>query len=195
MSDLEIRTCTVEDLRVESRGMAKVIRGHAIVFDRPSENLGGFREIIKPQAIDRTLKDGVDLRALVDHDSAKIIGRMSSGTLRVEKDGQGLRIEIDPPETSVALDIVESIRRRDVTGMSFAFRLMPDGEDWDFKADPPVRAVTDMLVREVSIVTWPAYPQTDVAMRSLAWHRDRNPNPARVTTLAERLARQRAGWR
>lgn len=194
MSDnLEIRTCTVEDLRVESHGMAKIIRGHAIVFDKPSENLGGFREIIKPEAVDRTLKDGVDLRALVDHDSAKIIGRMSAGTLRVEKDSQGLRIEIDPPDTSVAQDIVESIRRRDVTGMSFAFRTMPNGEDWDFKADPPVRAVTDMLVREVSIVTWPAYPQTDVAMRSLVAYR--KTAPTNIAKLRESLARQRAGWR
>ena len=193
MSDLEIRTCTVEDLRVESRGAARVIRGHAIVFGRPSENLGGFREVIQPEAVDRTLKEGVDLRALVDHDSAKIIGRMSAGTLRVEKDAQGLRIEIDPPDTSVAQDIVESIRRRDVTGMSFAFRTMPNGEDWDFKADPPVRSVTDMLVREVSIVTWPAYPQTDVAMRSLAAYR-KTTGPS-IDRLRQELARQRAAWR
>jgi HK97 family phage prohead protease len=192
---VEIRSCVVEDLRVESRGAARIIRGYAIVFGRPSENLGGFREIIEPAAIDRTLKESVDLRALVDHDPAKILGRMSAGTLRVEKDGQGLRVEIDPPETSVAQDIVASIRRRDVTGMSFAFRTLPNGETWDFKADPPVRAVTDMLVREVSIVTWPAYPQTEVAMRALAWHRDRNPRPTNLVTLAERLARQRAGWR
>jgi HK97 family phage prohead protease len=192
MSDIETRTCDVFDLRVESRGVSRVIRGHAIVFDRLSENLGGFREKIAAVAVDRTLTDGVDLRALVDHDSARIIGRMSAGTLRVEKDGQGLRVEIDPPETTTGQDIVESIRRRDVQGMSFAFRTVAD--EWDFKADPPVRTVTDMLVREVSIVTFPAYPQTDVAMRALA---SRQPT-TRPRTIAERMAVQAsraAGWR
>jgi HK97 family phage prohead protease len=193
MSDLEIRTCDGGELRVESRGVAKIIRGYAIVFDRLSENLGGFREIITPAAVDRTLKDGVDLRALVDHDSARIIGRLSAGTLRVEKDGKGLRVEIDPPETTSAQDIVQSIQRRDVTGMSFAFRTMPDGDDWDFKTDPPTRHVTDMLIREVSVVTFPAYPSTEVAMRSLAQHR--GAAPLNVHRLRQHLAQQRARWR
>jgi len=194
MSDIEIRTCEIGDLRIESRGVARVIRRHAIVFDKLSENLGGFREMIAPSAVDRTLQDGVDLRALVDHDSAKIIGRISAGTLRVEKDAQGLRVEIDPPATSTGQDIVESIQRRDITGMSFAFRTL--GDEWDFKVDPPQRTVTDMLVREVSVVTFPAYPQTDVAMRSLAAVRQQLKHAPR--TITERLRRQdarAAGWR
>jgi len=198
MSDIEIRTCELGDLRVESRGVSRVIRGHAIVFDKLSENLGGFREKIAPSAVDRTLQDGIDLRALVDHDSARLIGRTSAGTLRVEKDGQGLRVEIDPPETTAGQDIVESIRRRDTTGMSFAFKVMPDGDDWDFKVDPPVRTVTDMLVREVSIVTWPAYPQTSVALRSLAARQQSTKSGGYPKTIAERLRVQQAraaGWR
>lgn len=191
-ADIEIRTCEVGDLRVESRGVARVIRGHAIVFDRLSENLGGFREIIKPEAVDRTLNDGVDLRALVDHDSSKVLGRMTAGTLRVEKDGQGLLIEIDPPETTVSQDIVESIRRRDVTGMSFAFRSIK--EEWDFKTDPPTSFVLDMLVREVSVVTFPAYPQTDVAMRRLEIARARMTR-GRPVSVAERIAWQASKMR
>ena len=184
--DIEIRTCDVGDLRVESRGVAKVIRGYAIVFDRLSENLGGFREVIKPEAVDRTLRDGIDLRALVDHDSSKLIGRISAGTLRVEKDGHGLRVEIDPPDTSVGHDIVESIRRRDTTGMSFSFREVPDTGDWDFKTDPPTRFVEDMLIREISAVTFPAYPSTEVALRSLAAKRQMVTR-GRPVTVADRL--------
>jgi uncharacterized protein len=184
MSDLEIRTGG--EIGIETRGLARIIRGYAIVFDRLSENLGGFRESIAPSAVDRTLKDGIDLRALVDHDSARILGRLSAGTLRVEKDANGLRVEIDPPATSSGQDIVESIRRRDVQGMSFAFRTMPEGDDWDFKTDPPTRVVTDMLVREVSIVTWPAYPQTEVALRSLDT-KMREVYKGRPVTVAERL--------
>lgn len=193
MSDIEIRACDTEELRVETRGAATVIRGLAIVFDKLSENLGGFREVIKAAAVDRTLKDGVDLRALVDHDSARILGRQSAGTLRVEKQARGLMIEIHPPDTTHGRDIVESIRRRDVQGMSFAFRTMPNGDEWDFKADPPTRSVTDMLIREVSVVTFPAYPQTEVALRSLGAHR--GASGLNVMKLRESLARQRATWR
>lgn len=184
--EFEIRTCDVGDLRVEARGVARVIRGYAIVFDRLSENLGGFREIIKPEAVDRTLNDGIDLRALVDHESTKLIGRISAGTLRVEKDGHGLRVEIDPPETTFGHDIVESIRRRDTTGMSFSFREVPDSGGWDFKTDPPTRIVEDMLVREVSVVTFPAYPSTEVALRSLEARRQ-IVTRGRPMTVAERL--------
>lgn len=182
--EIEIRACIGGELRVESRGVARVIKGHAIVFESLSENLGGFREKIAPEAVDRTLKDGIDLRALVDHDSAKILGRLTAGTLRVEKDGRGLLVEIDPPETTVAQDIVESIKRRDVTGMSFSFRTIDD--EWDFKVDPPVRTLTDMLIREVSVVTFPAYLATDVAMRSLAARRQ-IVTRGRPFTVAERL--------
>jgi uncharacterized protein len=185
MPEYEIRVGG--DLSLETRGVQRVIRGYAMVWNRLSENLGGFREQISPEAIDRTLKDGIDLRALIDHDASRILGRLSAGTLRIEKDPQGLRVEIDPPATTAGQDIVESIRRRDVTGMSFAFRTLPDGAAWDFNVDPPIRTVSDMLVREVSVVTFPAYPQTDVALRAL---RERKAELAkgRPLTVSERLA-------
>jgi Escherichia/Staphylococcus phage prohead protease len=164
--ELERRTVEGGELRIESRGVAPLIRGYAVVFNRLSEPLGFFREQIAPEAVTRTLTEGIDLRALIDHNPEKPMGRLKSGTLRVEADAHGLLVEIDPPKTSYGHDIVESIRRGDVTGMSFAFRTLAD--TWNETADPPVRTVTDMLMREVSIVTFPAYPQTDVAMRSLA---------------------------
>jgi HK97 family phage prohead protease len=60
------------------------------------------------------------------------------------------------------------MRRGDVTGGSFAFRLMPAGESWNFQSDPPVREVLDMRVSEISIVTFPAYTDTDVAVAQRA---------------------------
>src|SRR5262245_12464298 len=115
--ELERRTCDAGDLRVEFRGRAPVIRGYAIVFNRLSEVLGFFREQIAPEAMDRTLAERVDLRALVDHDPGRILGRITAGTLRAEKDETGLAVEIDPPDTTAGQDIMESIRRRDVSGM------------------------------------------------------------------------------
>jgi len=138
------------------------LRGHAIETNALSENLGGFREIIATEALDRTLKEAIDLRALVDHDTAKIIGRLSAGTLTVKKDGRGLQVTIEPdPGISYANDIMRAVKRGDVSGMSFGFRMLED--DWNYDADIPVRTVMDMRVSEVSIVTFPAYTQTDVA--------------------------------
>jgi HK97 family phage prohead protease len=186
MGEFETRACLGE-LRVEQRGLAKFLSGYAIVWDRLSEDLGGFREQIASSAIDRTLADKVDLRALVDHDPGKVIGRISAGTLRVEKDGHGLKVQIDPPMTSAGQDLVESVRRGDVTGMSFSFRTMLNGDVWDFKTDPPTRTVIDMLVREVSAVSWPAYTQTEVAMRSLAGARE-TALKGRPVTVSDRIA-------
>src|SRR4029453_3425373 len=160
--EIETRTVEASELRVEARG---VIRGYAIVYNRLSEVLGVFREQIAPEAVTRTLAEGIDLRALVDHDPKAVLGRLKAGTLRVDTDPHGFKVDIDPPNTTAGRDVVESIRRGDISGMSFAFRTLKDA--WDETADPPIRAVLDMLVREVSIVTFPAYPQTEVAMRSL----------------------------
>ena len=149
------------------------IRGLAIAFNKPSENLGGFREVIYPEAVDRTLREAIDVRALVDHETAKVLGRITAGTLLMRKQTKGLTVEIDPPATTYARDILESVSRGDVSGMSFAFRVMPGGENWIEDEDGfPLREIYDMRIQEVSIVTFPAYPQTNVALarRSLERH-------------------------
>lgn len=145
------------------------LRGYAIVFNVRSQNLGGFQEVIAPEAIDRTFKEAIDVRALVDHDSAKVLGRLRAGTLQLQKDGTGLRVTIEPDlEISYARDISRSVARGDINGMSFAFRTVED--DWNYDdEDIPMRTVVDMRVSEVSVVTFPAYTQTDVqvAQRSM----------------------------
>jgi HK97 family phage prohead protease len=147
---------------------AKRLNGYAIVFNSLSVDLGGFREIISPDAVDRALKEGTDVRALVDHDSAKILGRVRAGTLGLRKDTTGLRVSIEPDtQISYAADIMRSVARGDVSGMSFGFRTLAD--EWNYEGKIPIRTVTDMKLSEVSIVTFPAYEKTDVnvALRSL----------------------------
>jgi hypothetical protein len=154
-------------VRVEADSSRK-IKGYAIVFNSMSVDLGGFREIIMPEAVNRTLSEALDVRALIDHDSAKVIGRTRSGTLALRKDKTGLQIEIDPADTTNGRDILELVRRGDVTGMSFAFRTLTD--EWRMEDGEAIREVYDMTISEVSIVTFPAYQQTsvEVAQRSLA---------------------------
>lgn len=184
MPDIETRMAPTTGLRL-AVGESRRIRGMAIVFNALSDQLGGsagFRERIAPEAVDRTLRNGLDVRALIDHDPSKIIGRTRAGTLRLDKTSQGLQVTIDPPDTTAARDILQSIERGDVTGMSFGFRTIND--EWDLKVNPPVRTLTDMEVFDISIVSFPAYPQTDVGLRSLTECRSRVMD-------ADMIARQR----
>ena len=166
MDNLERRAFA--ECRAEASDNGRRIRGYAIRFGSPSVDLGGFIERIAPEAVDRTLNEGLDVRALVDHDSSKVIGRTRAGTLLLRKDSQGLRFDVEPDqEISYARDIMRAVARGDVSGMSFGFRALAD--DWDREDGMPLRTVTDMKISEVSVVTFPAYQATDVqvAQRSL----------------------------
>ena len=162
------------ECRAEASDNGRKIRGYAIRFGDLSVDLGGFKEYIAPEAVDRTLNEGLDVRALVDHDSAKVIGRTRAGTLQLRKDSKGLRIEVEPDdEISYARDIMRAVARGDVSGMSFGFRALED--EWDYEGKLPIRTVTDMRISEISIVTFPAYTATDVqvAQRSLQAFQER----------------------
>jgi HK97 family phage prohead protease len=170
-----------------------LIRGTAIVFNERSEDLGGFVEVIRPEAMKRTFDEGIDLRAFFDHDPAKVLGRMSAGTLRAETGREGVVVEIDPPSPTDPPNLLQSIERGDITGMSFSFRALAD--DWKNEGRQIVRYVTDMRVYEVSVVSMPAYEQTHVeaALRALRTHQARTS-----PTLAQLEARMRAratAWR
>jgi HK97 family phage major capsid protein/HK97 family phage prohead protease len=164
--ELEVRH--LDGLRADTSGAAPRLVGHAIRTGVLSENLGGFRELIVPEALRAALSRNPDLRALVNHDTSRVIGRLSAKTLRVAQDEAGLRFEVDVPEHERGL--VESVARGDVDGASFAFRTLKDA--WDETTTPPTRTLLDFEIRELSVgVPFPAYPQTHVAaLRSLERH-------------------------
>jgi HK97 family phage prohead protease len=102
----------------------------------------------------------------VNRDASKILGRTKSGTLTHCEDSQGLYCEISPPDTTVGRDVVESIKRGDLDGMSFGFQFVD--ESWGKTADgQQLRELREVKLCDVSVVTYPAYPSTSVAMRSL----------------------------
>jgi len=165
MNDKELRSFVLNEFRVDSaEGSAPKIYGHAAIFNSLSEDLGGFREQIAPGAFAKTL-DSADIRALFNHDSNIVLGRNKSGTLRLKEDETGLAIEIDPPDTQAARDLIVSMKRGDISQMSFGFRTIAD--NWAKVNDTWVRTLLEIDLFDVSPVTYPAYISTDVAVRSM----------------------------
>lgn len=198
---METRTFEIDDLEVRALpGQATVIAGYAVVFDSWSEVMvdgrgRAFRERIAPTAFDRALAEQPDVRALWNHNADFPLGRTRNGTLTLRKDGRGLRIELTPPETSWGRDAVESIRRGDVSGMSFAFSAKRDGGDtWERPGNDGVasRTLLDADLHEVSPVTFPAYPATSVAVRAVNVPDFEDESDSRAAGEIERAERQRA---
>lgn len=191
MKDLERRNVALEGLRVETRAkgdkQVRIIRGHAAVFGQLSEDLGGFREQIAPGAFADAIKTD-DVRALWNHNPDYVLGRNMSGTLTMTEDARGLAIEIEPPDTQWARDLLVSMDRGDVNQMSFGFSVRPNGQDWaKDDAGQVVRTLKRVRLFDVSPVTYPAYPQTDVAARSLQSWQDNSPEAQAAAAQAYAL--------
>jgi HK97 family phage prohead protease len=126
---------------------------------------GTFQEKLAPGAFRHVL--GSDVRALWNHDPAFVLGRTTNGTLRLAEDDKGLRFEIDPPDTMLAASFMGNIERGDVSQMSFGFAVEKDGQSWDRSVKPNLRTITAVSeLRDISPVTYPAYPTTEVALRA-----------------------------
>ena len=197
---IEKRVFDLTNLSIERRdgegedGEA-VLRGHAAVFDSWSVDLGGFREKIASGAFKTAIKED-DVRALWNHNSDIVLGRTKSDTLSLSEDKDGLAIEINLPDTQLIRDmVIGPIERGDVDKMSFAFGTRKDS--WEEFPDDPgklsERTLLDVSLSDVSPVTYPAYPETDVALakRSLeAWRADHEPEKDDAAHLSHYERRQ-----
>lgn len=159
-------TCDRLEVVEERDGQPALIRGHAAVFNQLSEDLGGFREMIVPGAFAESIAED-DIRALFNHDPNIVLGRNKAGTLELAEDARGLAITIKPPPTSVARDLLVSIKRGDISQMSFGFRVKEGGQKWLRDGQNVIRTLSKLKTFDVSPVTFAAYPQTDVGVRSL----------------------------
>ena len=171
--DREIRAFTLDEVRVEARedGKGKRIIGHAAVFNLLSDDLGGFREQIMPGAFKEAISKD-DVRALFNHSEDHVLGRNKSNTLTLAEDDRGLRSVIDLPDTQLARDLAILMERGDISQMSFAFQIRREDQDWTKEGESPwIRTIKRIeKLWDVSVVTFPAYPQTDAGVRALADH-------------------------
>lgn len=156
------------EMRVAGEGAAPRLEGYAAVFDQLSLLLfGQFKERIERGAFAASLASD-DVRSLWNHNADFPLGRTKAGTLRLAEDAHGLRTEIDPPQTTMGRDAVESIRRGDVDQMSFAFDVLPNGDEWEQGPDELlIRTIKKVRLYEVSPVTFPAYPSTSIQARGV----------------------------
>jgi HK97 family phage prohead protease len=153
-----------------AEGESNLIRGVSAVFYREDEPgteywlWNDMVERIHPGAFDRAVSESHDARALFNHNSSQLLGRVSSGTCRLSVTDAGLAYEIDEDATDPDHQRVASkIDRGDVTGSSFAFiarevqwsEVKQDDGDWLY-----IRNIYDLDLFDVGPVTWPAYQAT-----------------------------------
>lgn len=147
------------------------LTGHAAVFDRWSEDLftfaGSFRERIAPGAFTDVLKRKPDVRLLFNHDGMAL-ARTKSGTLELSQDEDGLRVWARLAPTTTASDLRLAMQRGDVDQMSFAFTVAEDEWHEDHEEETIERTIIRVgELYDVSVVTFPAYPDTSVTMREI----------------------------
>jgi HK97 family phage prohead protease len=162
-------------LRVAGDDKTPTLEGHIAVFNSLSDDLGGFREKIVPGAFKESIENH-DIRALWNHDGDLVLGRNKAGTLDLTEDEVGLAFKNTPPDTTWFRDRMVSLKRGDVTGCSFGF--YTDEDEWRTEEDGTrIRSLKKVTLVEVSPgVTFPAYPQADVALRSMeAWQKKQAP--------------------
>lgn len=185
---MQIETRTYRaDIRAQEN--SRTVVGYAALYDSDSEEfLGQFTERIAPGAFD--MADMSDVRALFNHDPNLLLARTSSGTLRLVPDERGLRYEFELPDTSAGRDLAELLKRGDVSQSSFGFTI--EEEDWEEQRGMKPRRIIKRVKRlyDVSPVTYPAYPDTEVALRSFNnWKQEKQPDaetqPAKDTPLRD----------
>lgn len=175
-----------------------VLSGYALKFDRPSSPLtrpGGvsFVETIAPSALAR-LRERRDVKFAVNHDLSKVYGSTKAGTLTLDVDSIGLRFLLRPPDSPSGHDLVESVRRGDLDGMSFGF--VARAEDWQRDQRPPVRRLTDVDIFEISAVPYAAYADAGIVVeqraldvaRSIVAADERQTRQLEIRVLETRLA-------
>lgn len=139
----------------------RYIEGYFALYGSVTTLWPGYEEVIEPGAFKDTLTN--DIRALFNHDTSKVIGRNTSGTLVLREDSKGLYGTIEVPDTTDGNDLYTLVSRGDISQCSFGFNILDEnveeitgGYRWHIKS---------IDLHEVSVVTFPAYRDTMVHAR------------------------------
>jgi len=168
--NIEIRTFT-DDAEIRIVGESRNIEGYGIVFNKESRDLGGFREIISPSAVEGVIEKS-DILALMDHKMERgVLARSTNGqgSMRLTTDSKGVKYSFTAPNFDLGNELVEGVRRGDIRGSSFAFSVKPEGATYEQRRDGSVlRTITQFDgIFDMSPCYRGAYVDTTVALRSL----------------------------
>jgi len=176
---IERRTFTIKNVEArQAEDGTMRLSGYAAVFNEDSVPLP-FLERIAPGAFRKTLTETPDVRLLINHEGLPL-ARTKNGTLRLTEDEAGLYMDADLPDTQAARDLYTLVERGDVDQSSFAFQVGKDGQEWQKRMEGEkiiyertIKRVKRLM--DVSPVTYPAYPDATVALRSLAEFQAESP--------------------
>ena len=140
----------------------KKLSGYAIVWNTPSKDLGGFKEVVSPDAL-----KGVDLSNVLmlnDHDYTQVLASVKAGTLKLTPDDKGLYFEATLPDTTTANDVFANVKAGNLDSCSFSFDVDDGSDKWE-KDDQgnitrTINQIKDLF--DVSVVAVPAYDSTNV---------------------------------
>ena len=169
MTIIERRFLDVEDVEIREEGGSFKFSGYAAVFNSETD-IGPFREKIAPGAFRRTIGPGrANVAFLYNHNPDSVMAHTGNGTLRLAEDGRGLRTEaeLDPSDWDVQR-LIPKLRSGNVSKMSFGFRVVRDS--WSDPDDDgrQTRTLEEVALFDVSSVTFPAYSDTNGALRTMA---------------------------
>ena len=164
----EIRMIPVEiaHLRAEKRESGEMIaEGTAIVYNEVVDIWGDEEVILSGAATESLAED--DIRAVWNHRNEIVLGRKSAKTLELSEDKKGVHVLIRFPDSEEGRNKFESVRRGDVTQMSFAFDALE--WKWDIRQEDGKeiwrREISKLKIFEVSPVTFPMYETTKIEAR------------------------------
>ncbi|MFS0950895.1 HK97 family phage prohead protease [Enterococcus thailandicus] len=164
---LERRSFNIQNMQTRNLNDGSeptVIEGYASVFNSRTNIEGWYEEEIAPGAFTESVSQKKDVRCLFNHDWGCVLGRISAKTLLLEEDSKGLRFEVTLPNTTDANNLKESMARGDINQCSFGF--VVTGQEEDYSGETPLIRITNVDLWEVSIVSLPAYEDTEAALRS-----------------------------
>ncbi len=174
LNNKEIRSITEELAEVRLVGNSRKVEGYGIVFNSLSQDLGGFREMILPEAVEGVLERS-DILTLLNHDISRgVLARSvnGKGTLNLSPDKKGVKYEFEAPRFDLGDELIEGVKRGDIKGSSFGFAVAE--EEWDYNNKPvPLRTIKKFdRIFDISPCYREAYKDTTVALRSLDEHKN-----------------------
>jgi len=162
----------VEGSKITSENSRQIV-GYAAVFDTWSQDLGGFIEQIDKRAFDGVVEKS-DVMAVLNHNIERgLLARSKNGegSLNLEVDEIGLKYTFEAPKTAIGDEVLEGVKRGDITASSFVFTV--ESDEWDFTKSPAQRTIKKVnLLFDISPVYTPAYLDTTVAQRSIDTHKE-----------------------